>query len=654
MMKKSLIGWGMLAVVLGAPALQAGLSKQVVSYDFRARLRPETKTVEGRETLTWLNDSSVPSAELRFHLYLNAFRSSWSTFMIERGGETSRRERPAEDWGEIQIKSLRTADGTDLLPVIEYVRPDDGNSDDRTVARVPLPAPVPPRGRIELEIEFVSKLPRVIARSGFVGDFFLVGQWFPKLGVFQNGSWNCHQYHAQSEFFADFGVFKAELTVPENFVVGATGERTGERKNSDGTKTYMHYQEDVHDFAWTACPAFHEFREKFVLDSPKVETEMILLVHQAHLGQKDRYARALRQGLEFYSRSYGPYPYKTITLVDPAPGAMDAGGMEYPTFFTSDTTSFMPRGIRMPEMVTIHEFGHNYWYGMVGSNEFEEAWLDEGINTYSEIKAMDFYYGADRSMIDFAGLRIGEVPYQRLAVIGSGRFDPIVKKSWEYIGGSSYGLNVYAKAGLMLLTLEKWLGEDVMARIMRTYFETWKFRHPTTRDFVRVAEEVSGRDLAWFFDQVLASPDKLDYAVSDLRANEVVASRGIPDDAHVSAAKDAPAADGRKTSASPKTYKSEVVVTRLGDWIFPQEILVTFENGDKVREVWDGRDRWKRFVYYKTVKVKSAEVDPGRTMILDVNYLNNSRVLEPRKPVVAKFAAGLMKWFQGLLSVIAI
>ena len=652
-MKKTLIGWGMLAVVLGAPALRGGLSRQIVSYDLRARLRSETKTVEGRETISWLNDTSSPAYELRFHLYLNAFRSSRSTYMTERGGEILPTERPAGDWGEVRIKSLKTAEGTDLLPVFGYIRPDDGNPEDRTVARVPLPAPVLPGGRIALEIEFVAKLPRVIARSGFVGDFFLVGQWFPKLGVFQNGAWNCHQYHAQSEFFADFGSFKAELTVPGNFVVGATGERIGERTNPDGTKTYVHFQEDVHDFAWTACPAFREFREKFVLDSPKVETEMILLVHQAHLGQKDRYARALRQGLEFYSRNYGPYPYKTITLVDPAPGAMDAGGMEYPTFFTADTASYMPRGILMPEMVTIHEFGHNYWYGMVGSNEFEEAWLDEGINTYSEIKAMDHYYGADRSLIDVAGLRIGEVPYQRLLVIGSGRFDPIVKNSWEYIGGSSYSLNVYAKAGLMLLTLEKWLGEDVMARVMRTYFETWRFRHPTTRDFVRVAEEVSGRDLGWFFDQVLASPGKLDYAVIDLRADEVVPLRGISDAGAARIAPGPPAEDKPKAAGASKMYRSEVVVARLGDWIFPQEILVTFESGDKVREVWDGRDRWKRFVYHKDVKVKSAEVDPGRTMVLDVNYLNNSRVLGSRSPVAGKLAAGLMKWFQGLLSIIA-
>ena len=128
-----------------------------------------------------------------------------------------------------------------------------------------------------LNIDFKAKLPRVIARSGFVGDFFLVGQWFPKLGVFRNGAWNCHQYHARSELFAHFGVFKAESTVPESFVVGATGERIGERKNPDGTKTYVHYQEDVHDFAWTACPEFGGSGRSS--SSIRVDTEMIFLVH---------------------------------------------------------------------------------------------------------------------------------------------------------------------------------------------------------------------------------------------------------------------------------------------------------------------------------------------------------------------------------------
>jgi hypothetical protein len=305
----------------------------------------------------------------------------------------------------------------------------------------------------------------------------------------------------------------------------------------------------------------------------------------------------------------------------------------------------------MPEMVTIHEFGHGYWYGIVGSNEFEEAWLDEGINTYSEIKAMDRFYGSDRSMIDFPGLKIGDFSYQRLATIGSGRFDPIVRKSWDYISGSSYSLNVYSKAGIMLLTLERVLGEDVMARVMKTYFETWKFRHPRTEDFVRTAEETSGRDLGWFFDQVLHSPDKLDYAITGLRSEEVQEPKGLFDrkDSGTGAAK---AVD--KGTARKPAFQNTVVVARLGEWIFPQEIKVTFADGKEVRETWDGRDRWKKFVYTLPVKLASAQVDPENRYLLDINFANNSRTLAPTPWAARKYALGFMGWVQHLLSFVTL
>jgi len=449
--------------VLAAGSLSAALSRPVASYDIKARLLPDQKKVVGSEVLTWLNTSESPVSELRFHLYLNAFKNNRTTFMKESGGASRGFKADLDNRGFITVEKIRIRDGADLTPSLAYLQPDDGNADDQTVMKVDLPAPVAPGEPLVLAVDFTAKLPKVFARSGFSGDFYMVGQWFAKLGVFQDGAWNCHQYHANSEFFSDFGTYRVEITAPEKFVIGATGKRTSETKNSDGTMTRVYEQEDVHDFAWTACPDFVEFRETYVLDEPSVKTEMILLVHRAHIRQKERYAQALRNGLEFYSRSFGPYPYETITLVDPAPGAMGAGGMEYPTLFTAGTTAWMPQGIRIPEMVTIHEFGHNYWYGMVASNEFEEAWLDEGINTYSEIKAMSRFYGEDRSMIDFAGIRIGSIAYNRMSVLGSGRFDPVLKESWRYISGGSYALNVYAKAGLMLLTLEKWLGEDVMS-----------------------------------------------------------------------------------------------------------------------------------------------------------------------------------------------
>ncbi len=624
----------------------ASLSRHIVDYRIQAGLIPETRTVEGRQILTWLNDASVPVGELQFHLYLNAFKNSRTTFMKESGGIHRGFKLGEDNWGYIEVESLKVVDGPDLTLRMDFIQPDDDNPEDQTVMRVELPEPVGPQERIALEIVFRSKLPQVFARSGFHGDFYMVAQWFPKLGVNQEGTWNCHQYHENSEFFADFGVYEVEITVPEEYVVGATGLRTKEVKNGDGTVSYTHYQEDVHDFAWTACPDFVEFREPFSLPDIGVDTELILLVHRQHLNQKDRYLDSLKKGVEFYSRSYGPYPYRTVTLVDPPIKGMGAGGMEYPTLFTSMGVSFIPRGVRMPEMVTIHEFGHGYWYGIVGSNEFEEAWLDEGINSYSEMKAMDRYYGSDRAMLDLGPIKIGDAEYQRTGVIATTAWDPIVTRSWEFISGGSYGISVYAKAAITLKTLENWLGGSVMDEIMKTYYARWRFRHPVTDDFIAVAEEVSGQDLGWFFDQFLKTAGSLDYAVASIRSREIMEPAGFYKGEFIPSERD----EDRQEKGADKTYRSEVVVHRKAELHFPQEILVVFEDGEEIRERWDGRDRWKRFVYHRPAELKAAHIDPEYKILLDIDFFNNSRVMKPNKASPLKYALGLVLKFQELLT----
>jgi hypothetical protein len=623
----------------------SALSTHIVDYRIKAKLVPAEKAVIGEEILTWLNNSDVPVSELHFHLYLNAFKNNRSTFMKERGVSGSSNPK-SDDWGYIDVKKIRIKDGIDLTLMMEFIQPNDNNTDDQTVVRVLLPEPVQPKDAITLEIAFYSKLPGAIRRTGFYDDFFMVTQWFPKIGVLEDGEWNCHQYHANSEFFADFGVFEVEMTVPNEYVVGATGVRTAEIENADGTKTYTHYQEDVHDFAWTACPDYVEYRERYTLNEPPVDTEMIFLIHKTHLNLKERYVQSLKNGIEFYSQSYGPYPYETVTLVDPPIKGMGAAGMEYPTLFTAGGVSFLPEGIRLSEMVTIHEFGHGYWYGIVANNEFEEAWLDEGINSYSEIKAMDKYYGSDRSMIDLGWLKISDSLMGRTQVIASSRMDPVVKNSWEFYSGGNYGMNVYQKAALTLLTLENYLGEDVMAQVMKSYFDRWKFRHPKTDDFIAVAEEVSGQDLTWFFDQFLHSSDQLDYAIGRLRSREIKEPEGIFQGQLRAAPEDK--ADDRE-----KVYKNEVVVVRKGELVFPQEILIVFEDGEEVREVWDGKDRWTRFTYTKPVKLRSAQLDPENKILLDFNHLNNSMTRKPDKLVTLKYALNMMLKFQKLLTVIS-
>jgi hypothetical protein len=378
------------------------------------------------------------------------------------------------------------------------------------------------------------------------------------------------------------------------------------------------------------------------LNHPQVDTEITLLIHRSHLKLKERYLSALKNGIQFYSQSFGPYPYDTITLVDPPIKASGAGGMEYPTLFTTMGFSFLPEGIYLPEMVTIHEFGHGFWYGIVASNEFEDPWLDEGINSYSEAKAMAKYYGEDRSMIDWGGIRISDFLLQRIQVAAVSKLDPILKKSWEFYSGGSYGVNSYQKASITLLTLENYLGKEVMSEIMRTYFERWKFKHPKTQDFFDVAEEVSGEDLDWFFDQFFRSPDTLDYTVGSLSSKEIRPPVGLFNGELKIEEKD----KGKDNDV----YKNEVTIVRKGELYFPQEILITFEDGQEIRETWDGKNRWVKYTYIKPKKLKSVQIDPDKKIQLDINHLNNYKVFEPKKSFSLKTALGSMLNFQNLLS----
>jgi len=240
-------------------------------------LNTDKKTVNGKEILTWVNDSSYNVDKLMFHLYLNAFKNNKSTFIRESEIEFKKDIKSIE-LGYCDIISMKILKGelieeVDLTKYLEFVQPDDDNKDDQTVVQALLPKPIPPNLEVQIEIEFVTKLPKALRRSGYYNDYYFVAQWFPKIGVFWDGEWNCHQYHENSEFFADYGTYDVNLTIPEEYVIGATGEQKKRENNKNGTVTYNYYQECVHDFAWTSSPHFIERMEKIGFSNGEVEND---------------------------------------------------------------------------------------------------------------------------------------------------------------------------------------------------------------------------------------------------------------------------------------------------------------------------------------------------------------------------------------------
>jgi hypothetical protein len=622
------------------PSQKAPLSDRVLVYQIDAKYNPQNHSLDAQETLTWTNYTGQPQDHLPFHLYLNAFQPK-STFTREGFEGGNRDVKIGAKWeekkfGEDVLKSFEVVGMGDLTGNLHFIHPDDDNAEDKTVVEVQLPRPVAPNESITFKIAFHDQFPEVVARSGYKRDFLLAGQWFPKIGVWWKNAWNCHQYHATTEFFADFGTFDVKVTLPSNFNVGATGVQVAENANSDGTKTLEFKAEDVHDFAWTADPGTKIVEDSVTISSGTVKIR--LLMQPGHMASAPRYIDALKGTMKKFDEWIGPYPYSQITVVDPPHGGGPAGGMEYPTFITADTTWWIPNGMKLPEGVVEHEFGHQYWYAMVATNEFEEAWLDEGINQYTECKIMDALYGRDR---DFLNTRVATASERNLALfgyMGVAELDPMTRFGWKFLDSNSYGGITYYKTALVLLTLEHLIGEQKVRQAQHVYFERYRFKHPTRDDFMNTVNEVAGQNLDWYWNQAVRGTQVLDYRVLSAASERADwADKNAP----------------KKEKKGETEYISNVVVHRKGDFISPVTLEVKFDNGETVREQWDGQDRWHRFTWQKKAKLASAQIDPEDAILLDRDHFNNSWLAEGDSHATAKIAGYWMiltQWFSQLLS----
>jgi hypothetical protein len=644
-------------------------SARNANYTIEARLLPGAHTIEGRLVLEWRNTSDSTLATFPFHLYWNAFRNNLSTSARGQGRRAARPGPESEGerrFGYIQVRSIRLLGehAEDLTPSLRYIQPDDGNPEDRTVMEVSTKTPLAPGATARFEIGWAARIPYGnVGRAGWVHDYHFIVQWFPKIGVYWKGAWNCHQFHATTEFFADYGVYDVRLTLPRGYVVGATGLRKDRTENPDGTETLRYVQEDVHDFAWTASPRFLERTSRFADPGyPPVDIRLLIQPEHAHLAE--RYLEATKIALRSHGAWSVPYPYPQLTVVDPAWGSA-SGGMEYPTLFTGGTYVWAPPALQSPENVTIHEAGHQFWYALVGNNEFEEAWLDEGFNTYHTSKAAFFalgprgwahrYFGPQAGRgtrsgwpVVAPGVWVGRGQEDLAGLRRTGESDAMARRAWEYLSAQSYRVNSYGKPALTLQTLEALLGDETMTRVLRTYARRFTFAHPTTEDFISTVNEVTGQDYRWFFDQTWFSSDLCDYAISVENKPQRVLE-GFKDGPEGVPVLVPPAGGGKKKGQGP--YDSEVTVRRLGGVKLPVEVLVEFADGRRVHEAWDGQYRWKRFSYHGPARVVRAVVDPQGKLAIDVNPANNTWVEEAgqARRAALKWSARWMFWLQNLL-----
>ena len=366
-----------------SPSRPAAPSPRNASYTITARLDPASRTLTGEQLLTWRNTSTIPATSLRFHLYYNAWRNTRSTWMRESAlaGDSDTVDRPEADWGWIDVTSLKLV-GTGGTPVdvtsaCASSLPTMGTSMTGTVAEVPLAAPVRPGEIVNVQVAWSSRVPRTFARTGAIGDFYFLAQWFPKIGVFRTRAGTAISSTPTTEFFADFGIYDVRLTVPSGWMVGATGVERGRRDEGDRTTTHHYRAEDVHDFAWTTSPDYVERiggsshaglpgSQCGSCCSPSTCDRRIVI--------STRRARRLR----YYGEWFGPYPYANID--DRRSAVAERRGRH-------GVSDAVHRGHAMACASHRRAAGRrdrprsraSVLVRLVATNEFEHAWMDEGL-----------------------------------------------------------------------------------------------------------------------------------------------------------------------------------------------------------------------------------------------------------------------------------
>jgi hypothetical protein len=596
--------------VASADAALPAHADDVADYTLRASLDPVAHLVHGEGTIRWRNTSAQPVRELWMHLYLNAFKNERSAFLRERVG--GRGSAAPEDWGWIDVRRLALeipgGPAVDVWPTAELRRPGD---DDETDARVPLPRAVQPGERITLDVVFDDKLPTVVERTGYRGSFHMVGQWFPKIARLEpDGRWAHFPFHHLSEFYADFGTYDVTLDVPRDFTIGATGPVV-ERRVENGRRIERHVQSDVHDFAWTAWDEWQRLRE--VIDG----VEVTLLYPRGFRRIAQREMAALRFALPYESARYGRYPYPVLTVAHPQQDAGEAGGMEYPTLITTGGAWLTPPGVLAPEIVTVHELGHQWFYGLVATNEAEWPFLDEGINQYAEQDAMAKWRGP-ASAVDLLGMSVGDAAIDAVGGAQAAHDEPVAQPAYAFATGAAWGRLVYARTASILETLSRVYGDEVVARALGVYARRYRFQHPGPEQLLGAFQEVMGARVAATLRTALFDEGWVDYAIDGVSSRRATRPAGFFDDA--GGRHRAPIAAGE---ADGEGWDDAVLVRRRGTLSFPVDVELTFVDGTTRRERWDGEGEWKRFAWRERVALRAAVVDPDDRVLIDQDLENN-------------------------------
>lgn len=488
--------------------------QQQVTYIIDVTLNDTEKSVDGFEKITYTNNSPDILTFIWFHLWANAYKNDKTAFsdqLLQNGSTqfyfSSKKQRGYINQLNFKINGItaKTEDHPQYIDILKLV----------------LPKPLAPGQQITITTPFHVKLPFNFSRGGYDGQSFQITQWYPKPAVYDSKGWHPMPYLDQGEFYGEFGNYDVRITLPKNYVVAATGElqnaeelswlktkadtepmpvrkkitpqkKSVPPKNNKNfsaknkrvqpnidkvpieTKTLNYIQNKVHDFAWFADKNFSVSHDSCQLQSGKV-IDVYTYYTKKEKALWEKSLQYAKEAVRFYSREVGEYPYSLISVVQ-GPQSF-GGGMEYPTITIISPTS----SAKELDVTIAHEIGHNWFYGILASNERDHPWMDEGINSFYEKKYTEEKYGPQ--------FQTEEILFQTKA---KRKTDQPIETISENFSVSNYDLVAYHKTAEWIAYIESKLGKDAFRQMMQEYFAQWKFKHVQPKDFKTVVQPFLG------------------------------------------------------------------------------------------------------------------------------------------------------------------
>lgn len=493
---------------------QSNYWQQEVNTTISARLDEVKKQITGFESIEYINNSPDTLNQIYIHIWPNAYRDQNTALARQLKEQTTAEEN-------ITINLKGWIDDLDFKQDGEKIKTVRQPNID--ILLLKLNSPLLPGMKTVLSTPFTVQLPPYFSRSGYTKDQIIACQWYPKPAVYDKKGWHQFPYLDQGEFYGEFGSFDVTLDLPQEYVVGATGMLQNQEEldryriigdsnfkhlNSpvilpypslQGRKQLQFKADSVHDFAWFAGKNIVIEHDTAVINNRTID----LFVFKRNKQDKS-WSRAIEFGkgaIHYYSHRIGPYPYPVIQIVE-GPSNYSSGGMEYPmiTLITSPEST-----IPFLDGVITHEVGHNWFYGILATNERTHPWMDEGLNSYFQFwyEANKYRYNSyigsllpsnitDLQLDDFLDRIYGAL--NRLVAKQA-----IETSSENFSNKDAYGTVIYVKTAVWCYLLEKSLGKPVLDRAFKVYFERWKFKHPYPDDFKAIVEEVSGKNVDELF-----------------------------------------------------------------------------------------------------------------------------------------------------------